>query len=198
MNDQEWEKWFEEHGPAVGDPMLDATLVRLDGTEAHLSELWRDRPAIITTASLTCPIARDRAPRVDRLLSAAETASPRTENGAARGVIYCREAHPVGSPAPHGEGREWVTPANRWAGILHTQPQTLEERLALAKLLHRNWLPDWEFLVDRMDDTVYETLGTASCMGFVVDRNGIVRAKHGWLDPGASVRLVRQLTERDV
>ena len=192
MTDEEWGRWFAAHGPAVGEPMIDPELHDLDGNPVRLSLSWRERPAILVTASLTCPVARHQAPALDEMLRT-------TRNGCdrdlipTRTIIYCHEAHPVGSPAPHGEGHEWVTPQNRIAGILHHQPERLEQRLELARRLRDQWLPEWRFVVDGMDNEVYRTFGTASCMGIVVDRDRIVRAKQGWLDPGEAIRVAMGL-----
>ena len=195
MDDKEWGIWFESHGPASGKKMIDPELTDLDGISTRLSDLWKNGPAIITTASLTCPIVRRRIPEIQELLLSAGDSDASRFNQISRGVIYCKEAHPVGSPAPHGEGREWITPANMTSGILHRQPQTMQERLALARIFKQNLMPQWIVLVDDMNNTTYDQLGTASCMGFVVDRNGIVRGKYGWIDPRPMVGLALQLLD---
>lgn len=186
MTFEQWGAWFAAQGPGVGDAMVDAELFTLDGGRAKLSYAWQDGPAVICTASLTCPIARHSIPELDALIRETGDGSP------TRVVVYCHEAHPVGSPAPHGNGREWITPANQAAGILHRQPSSIEERIDLARRLHEWLLPDWRFFVDGMDNRVYETFGTASCMGIVVDQGGIIREKQGWLDPAAVMAGIRK------
>lgn len=63
MTDEEWGRWFAAHGPGVGEPMIDPELYDLDGNPVRLSLSWRERPAILVTASLTCPVARHQGRR---------------------------------------------------------------------------------------------------------------------------------------
>lgn len=192
MTFEQWGDWFAAQGPGVGEAMIDAELYTLHGDKTRLSSAWREGPAIICTASLTCPVARHSIPELDVRIRQAEDRRPISEQTSggqpARVVVYCREAHPVGSPAPHGNGGEWITPANEASGILHRQPSSIEERISLARRLHDWLLPSWQFLVDGMDNRVYETFGTASCMAIVVDRQGVIRSKQGWLDPEEALR----------
>ncbi len=177
MNFDEWGEYFAAHGAQPGEQMRDASLHDLDGAPLQLSTLWSERPLVLVTASLTCPIARSRLPEL-------ATALKPCGDRIARAVLYCREAHPKGDPAPHEEsGKEWVTDANVEAGILHRQPRELAERTELARQFHRRWAPGFTHIVDGLDDEMYRYLGTASCAGLLIDRGGVVRVKQGWLVP---------------
>ncbi len=177
MKFEEWGAFFAKHGPQVGDPMPAPTLVNEAGEARPLSELWEDRPTVLVSASLTCPVARERIPdlaaRIDGL-----------GDRIGRGVLYTKEAHPKIDKAPHAEG-EWLTDANVREGILHRQPTDIEERLALAALLIDGWTRGFAHYIDGMDDGLYELFGTAPCMGLLIDAEGVIRVKQGWLEPDA-------------
>ena len=172
---EEWRTFFAAHGPRVGAPMPEIEVVDMDGEPASLSALWHNRPAVLVTASLTCPVARRRIPPL------AEALAPYRE-ALGRGVLYTREAHPVVDKAPHADG-EWLTDANKEAGILHRQPTTIVDRLRLAELMRAQWTTGFAHFVDTMDDTFYDLFGTAPCMGLLIDSTGTVQLHQGWLEP---------------
>lgn len=177
MNFDEWGEYFATHGAQPGEQMRDASLHDLEGEPLLLSSLWSERPLVLVTASLTCPIARSRLPA---LTAALEPCGDRVT----RAVLYCREAHPKGDPAPHSEsGEEWLTDANVEEGILHRQPREFAERAELARQFQQGWAPGFTHIVDGLDDEMYRYLGTASCAGLLIDSGGVVRVKQGWLEP---------------
>ncbi len=189
MTFDEWGEHFLSHGPSVGEAMTSATLLDEEGREVQLANLWDGRPAVLVSASLTCPIARTRIPKLTALLE-------RHGDQLGRGVLYCKEAHPKIDPAPHA-GKEWITADNEREGILHRQPTKVSERLELAVLMRRGWTPEYHYFVDGMDDALYEGFGTASCMGILIDQKGIVRAKQGWLLPEELAASAEDLLEND-
>ena len=178
MNFDEWGDYFAAHGAQPGEQMRDALLHDLDGAPLRLSTLWSERPLVLVTASLTCPIARMRVPELAAVLEPCG-------DHVARAVLYCREAHPKGDPSPHADkpGEEWLTDANIEEGILHRQPRGLGERTELARQFQKSWAPGFTLIVDRLDDEMYRYLGTASCAGLLIDKSGVVHVKHGWLEP---------------
>ena len=188
MNFDELGAFFARHGPQAGEPMVDADLVALDGSSVRLSDLWSDRPAVLVSASVTCPIARQRTPELAELLKPLGSA-------VSRGVLYTKEAHPVKDKAPHADG-EWVTEPNEKAGILHRQPTTIAARLELGSMLHDGWTSSFPHFVDGMDDAVYDLFGTAANMGLLIDRDGMVHLHQGWLEPAAMAAAAAELVRR--
>jgi hypothetical protein len=165
--------------------MVNADLVALDGSSVQLSDLWSEGPAVLVSASLTCPIARGRIPELAKLLEP-------MGSSVSCGVLYTKEAHPVKDKAPHADG-EWVTEPNETAGILHRQPTTMATRLKLASMLHDGWTSSFRHFVDRMDDAAYNLFGTAANLALLVDRDGTVLLRQGWLDPAAMAAATAEL-----
>lgn len=185
MTFDEWGEHFMAHPPQAGTTVPNAQLMDETGREAELSSLWSEQPAVLVTASLTCPIARSRIPELSSLIA-------NLGDHVARGVLYTKEAHPKRDRSPHADG-EWVTPANEREGILHRQPTNVGERLALARTMRAGWTPGYRYFVDRMDDELYERWGTVPCMGLLIDTDGVVRAKQGWLVPTELDAALREL-----
>ena len=159
-----------------------------DGSARDASEFWRDKPALVMTASITCPLARKNLAGFERL---------RREFGSQVNfvVVYLIEAHPDNVASPYDVNAEepWLTEANRTAGILRAQPQSLAERQQLAAEFAA--LPDCNapVWVDRMDNRFWAWIGRASNLGLLIDQGGMVLARTGWFD---EARLHHALQQR--
>ncbi len=173
----EWGDFFLQSGTSEGEPLPNFTFSDLDGNEHSIKSLLK-KPLILVTSSLTCPVARSRVPELSALVEG-------LGDSVRRIIIYTREAHPVVDPAPHADGKEWVTDANRSERILHRQPRDLERRMALARKFADGWAEGFEVLVDGMENTFYNHMGTAPCMGILLGTDGVVLKKYGWLESEA-------------
>ena len=170
---------FTKQGVQVGQPVPDLKVFDLEGEEAPIASAWKDKPVLIVTASLTCPVAREKCPQLKPVI---ESFSEQLHVV----VLYTIEAHPTGEDSPYRPGRgPWVGPANEREKILHPQPKSIEDRIALAQDM-RDRLTLGEsvtWLVDTMDNEAWKKLGGGPNMGLLIDTQGKVVAKHGWLDP---------------
>src|SRR4051794_37942559 len=53
------DKLFKEEGPKAGEKAPDFTLERVTGGNLKASELWAQKPLVVTTGSYTCPQFRE-------------------------------------------------------------------------------------------------------------------------------------------
>src|SRR5687767_14148748 len=85
---------FERQGVQIGQVVDDLIIYTLEGKEFQLGDLWKERPALIVSASLTCPIARNRCGDLRPIIEA---------HGKQLNVVvlYTIEAHPKGSESPY-------------------------------------------------------------------------------------------------
>ena len=168
------EHWLRQ-GVQVGEKLDNENIYTIDGESMQLQSLWHEKPALIVTVSLTCPVARESCPQLGPIVD---------EYGEHVNIalLYTIDAHPKGDMCPYKPGEEWVTKANETEGILHRQPVSLEERLALAREMHARLGIDAPMYVDEMDNEVWLMLGGGPNLAVLVDTDGIVRAKQGWLD----------------
>jgi hypothetical protein len=187
---------FQRRGIAIGQLMPDLEVVTLDGDPTRLSTLWREKPTLLVTASLTCGRARERQPWVNEV---ARKYADRLNVA----VFYTLEAHPVGDPSPYAEfSPELENPerpgerpgGNRGEdGFPRRQPSDLEGREALAREYRELLDVAGPIVIDGMDNQGWEALGSGPNMGFLIDRSGTVSVKHGWVDDKKMERSIEDL-----
>lgn len=181
---------FERQGVRPGQTIEPITVHTLQGETTPLNQLWRERPALIVTASLTCPVARERCPMLQPIID-------RFGEQINVAMLYSIEAHPTGGDSPYRPGRgEWITPQNQRAGVLHPQPASLDERLKLARNLHERLGGIATMLVDGMDNRAWKHLGAGPNLAVLVRADGVVEAKHGWFDPELMENSIAALLRR--
>lgn len=163
---------YDTQGIQAGEKLPDLTLHTLQGESVALSAYWHDKPVLFVNGSYTCPVARRKVPEAADL---AQLYKGRLNVVA----IYVFEPHPKGDPSPY-TGEEWVTFWNIFAGILHRQPRTLDERLELASLFNEHIEMKLPLLVDAMDNRYWTTLGEGPNQAILVDQQGEVIFKLGW------------------
>lgn len=140
-------------GPGVGEPMLDLTLTRPDGSEVRLSDLL-DRRLVLETGSVTCPIYSDRVPAMRELIAR----YPDTRFA----VLYIREAHPGERIGPHASEAEKLLAATSLSDVAQ-DPR--------------------EVLVDDLAGTAHQALGSLPDMVYVIGTDGRIQFRADWNDP---------------
>jgi len=135
---------FSADSAAPGEMLPDRRLTSLDGTEVSLRELAADRPLVLVTGSLTCPITAASLPRLKEL-------EERFHDELAFAFVYVREAHP-GESIP--------------------QASTLEEKREYARTLRESYGVSWPVLVDDLDGALHRALDTNPNSVHVVDAEG--------------------------
>jgi len=155
--------------------MPNLTMVMDDGRRQPLSQLWKERPVILLTGSVTCTVSRARIPDAASL-------ARKYGDQVSVAVLYTLEAHPSGDPSPYRDSREWQLPLNVQEGILRKQPHTLEERDHLADELKERLGLSLPVVLDEMNNRGWTTIGGGPNMAVLVDRNGVVQAKQAWFD----------------
>lgn len=165
---------FDHVGPQVGDQLPDLKLRTLKGEPQRLADAWHAGPALIVTSSFTCPKSRSRWPELKAIVE-------KYEDKLNVVIVYVIEAHPVGSVCPY-KGVEDITPENQRDGILRHQPATLDDRLELAKDFKRYLHVSTPIYVDTIKNEAWRAFGAAPNIAFLVDENGIVKARQGWFE----------------
>ncbi len=170
---------LEGQGVTVGQPVPDAEVFTLDGEAVRLASLWSEKPLVLVTASITCPIAVDQCPSLEALRREHD---PRVNFA----VLYVREAHPdeAGGEIRAGDATGFGA---------QPQPSTLEDRRALATLFARQFSGTAPVYVAGMDNRLPQMLGTGANTGLLIDREGRVVAKLGWYEPGEMAEAIATL-----
>lgn len=180
------EEQWQRNGVQVGGHIDDLSIYSLEGKGTRLGKLWKDRPVLLITASLTSPIARGSCPHLQSIIDA--------HGPEVRVVLlYTIEAHPRTDASPYSPGREWVTAENERSNILHRQPKSLEDRLSLANAMNDRLKSVAPMFVDGMDNAAWRSLGGGPNMALLIDAGGVVIAKQAWLDVDAMSKSVDAL-----
>ena len=137
--------------PAVGERFADATLWTLEGTQVRLSDYLRDKPLVLETGSITCPMY-------------AASALPMQEIAAARPdfdfvLLYVREAHPGERTGAHG---------------------SLEDKIATARRSAERHGDRRVTLVDDTEGTAHRLYGAMPNSVFVIAPDGTVLYRTMW------------------
>lgn len=178
---------FRAKGPKVGDTAPDFALEKATGGNLRASELWAQKPLVVTTGSYSCPQFRDVLPSQQALLK---------EFGDRVNfvVVYTLEAHPVGSSSPYVP-REMVTVENHRNGILLLQPPTYEARMEGARECRKALHLQANVAVDTMDNATWRAYGSSPNCGYLIGKDGRIVLQQGLFDADAMRESLTKLLE---
>jgi len=171
----------ERSGVKVGQSVPELKVFTLEGKPAKLSAAWTARPALVVAASITCPIAQNSCPSI--VLREREL-GPKVHPV----ILYTVEAHPRDGRSPYAPF------TGRKSGFPHDQPDTLEQRLELARSFAKR-VPGVEVLVDAMDNAAWKALGGGPNMALLIGTHGKVLVKQAWFDPTAMAKEIEKLPD---
>lgn len=166
---------YNAAAPAESEPAPDFELFDLDGNKVALQDLVGDQPVVVQLGSYSCPVFRYRRFDVQEL----------QRDFAGRVyfvVVYTQEAHPVDAINPYVD-RIWNPVINKVAGVNVPEHTSLEERRAQAALAYELMELDSRFLIDDMENSVWQQYGAAPSAAYVLDLEGTVRLRQPWVDP---------------
>lgn len=166
---------FAAAEPQPGDYLPDLRLPMLEGRETSIRHAAYGDLTIVVTGSFTCPKTRRHMPALQEL---------KKKYGKQIGVaiVYVIEAHPEIDTCPY-LGVVDVTEANLRDKVLHRQPTTMAERLAIVKTFQNRYPMEAAVLVDSMDNVAWRALGRSPNAALLADRDGKVLLRQGWFDP---------------
>jgi hypothetical protein len=162
-------------GFSVGDLVPDFTLYKKNGDSVRLINLLSSgKPVLLVGGNYTCPKFRQK---IDALNDMTNFYAGQLQVY----VIYGVEAHPINDPSPYS-GFEWVTSENTSEGVLFEQPDTYGERINMVDSLLANYTVTPEILLDGPCNQWWSVFGPAPNNAYLIDTNGLVKAKHGWFN----------------
>jgi hypothetical protein len=176
---------FDTSAPAESAPAPDFELIDIDGNKVALHDLVGDSPVVLQLGSYSCPVFRYR--RFDMQELQREFAG-RVDFV----VVYTQEAHPVDSINPYVD-RVWNPLINRIAGINVPQHKSAEQRRAQASATFDLVDLDSRFLVDGMDNAVWQQYGAAPSAAYVLDLHGNIHLRQAWVNPGEIRRALNEI-----
>ena len=158
---------YASQGLQAGQTIPNLTVYDLNGNTVTLSSLWKDQPALLVTASATCPISVKSCPSL-KPLSIAHS------NEVNIAILYVKEAHPAEDGAN--------TPNRTLGSRTHSQPKTFNEKLKLARLFDREINHGNTLYTDDLERTAANALGAGPNIGLLINTDGRIILRQGWYD----------------
>lgn len=140
-----------DEGLQTGDTYKDAPLQTLDGKTVHLSDYLRNKPLVLETGSMTCPMYAQSVPPMMKLIEK----YPQLDHV----LMYVREAHP---------------------GELQPQHRSEAEKIKAAKKTKRRYRDGRTILVDDIDGSAHRHYGTMPNSIFVIAPDGKILFRSIW------------------
>jgi hypothetical protein len=151
-------------GPALGETAPDFTLKTVGGREeVTLAKLLGPKPVVLVFGNFTCGPFRAQAGNVEKLYR-------RYKDRATFVMVYVREAHPTDG---------WTMESNDRVGVSIRQPQSYDERVAVARTCSARLGLGFPMLVDTIDDAVGARYSGMPSRLYLLDRQGRVAYKSG-------------------
>lgn len=175
-----------KYSKVIGHQLSDISVFDLNGNEKHLATLWKDKPVLLVTGSLSCPPTRRSVPDTARLLD-------EYKDRLNVAVIYVIDAHPAGEASPY-KSQKGMPKQNIRDDILIRQPQTQEERNTRARELAELLGSTAPVLVDNMENTAWTSVGGRPNSATLIDKGGRVIAEQKWF----SSEDIRRMIDRYV
>lgn len=144
------------NGPKVGSRAVEFAAQDLDGNIVKLSD-FRGTPVVLTTGSGTCPMYTTSNDGMNELLD-------KYKGEAQFIMLYVREAHP---------------------GDRFTAHKTFQQKLDQARQTKSAENERQLVLVDGLQGEIHRSYGAWPNMAYIIDGEGVVRARFKWADPSA-------------
>ena len=176
---------FKKIAPEVGEIAPNFIAYDEEGRKTFLNEIIGEKPVVLHLGSHSCPVFRYRRFSMSNLYREFKESVNFL-------FVYTQEAHPVGSNSPDND-KEWVTTFNRLQRVLIPQPDSIEERIELAKWSKNELGIQYQMLIDSLDNNSWNSYGRAPIPGFIIDREGRVVLSQVWLNPDKIRAKLRHL-----
>ena len=166
---------FDSTAPSEDAPAPAFLLTDIDGNAVALADLVGERPVVLQLGSYSCPVFRYRRFDVQKL----------QRDYAGRVdfvVVYTQEAHPADADNPY-TNEVWNPFINRAAGVNVAEHATLEARREQAATTYELVELESRFLVDDMDNAVWQRYGRAPSPAYVLDLDGNIVLRQPWVYP---------------
>lgn len=166
----------------TGYQLSEYQVYTLDGEKSRLADLWKEKPVLLITGSLSCPPTRKSLNHTSKLIS-------KFKDRLNIAILYVIDAHPKGDPSPYS-GKEWIPKENYTDKILIPQPKEQSQRNERANELNKLLGLEVPVLVDNMDNLNWKNLGQMPNAGILIDTNGKIIAKQKWFKAKKMARRI--------
>ncbi|MFC1749237.1 TlpA family protein disulfide reductase [Pseudomonadota bacterium] len=161
---------FSRSALKPGDHLPDAAMLDSQGASTTLYALCADKPLLLITGSITCPMTISALPLLEPL-------QVRFGDVVNFALLYVREAH----PAEH-----------------YPQPQTLEQKIENANKTRQHYGVTWPVLIDDLEGSLHQALDTKPNSAHLIGADGAILFQSLWAGDNAALeQAVRQTVQGD-
>ncbi|MBK6754110.1 MAG: redoxin domain-containing protein [Flavobacteriales bacterium] len=162
-------------GRPEGEQAADFTLYDINGNVFNLEDaLLQGKPVLMISSSYTCPVFRDKVPKINDLVAAYSSQLHIV-------IVYTPEAHPAVDISPYF-GAVNTGQQNIDAGILYEQPTTYGERKAVLQEMLDSLQIDAPVYIDGPCNEWWNYYGPQPNNAYLIDLNGTIHTHHDWFD----------------
>jgi Iodothyronine deiodinase len=154
------------HGLNVGESFFDADVYTFDGVARKLSDYVGGKPLVLEIGSMTCPMYARSAREMKPM--------PSQYPGLNFAILYVREAHP---------------------GERVGQHETIEDKIAAAKMSCTKHAEERLTLVDNIDGTGHQAYGSKPNSIYVIGTDGTILFRSIWNNAPQIVDVLQALSE---
>ncbi len=172
---------FYAWGLQPGQQVPDFTLWSLEGKLVSLSD-WKNKSnVLVVMGTPSCGEFRNSfRPRLPAFQAYVDAITAQTGEKLQVLLVLNKEAHPAIDPSPY-VGVQWTGADNVADKILVRQPTTYGTRVLNGRAyVQRYKMNAAQFLVDGMDNAVWQQFGQLSNTAHLIDKNGVLVWKEPW------------------
>lgn len=144
---------FSKSALKPGQTIPDVYIYNLDGSVVNLSKLHQEKPLMLITVSLTCPMTTSCIPRLPEL-------QKKLGDDINLALVYVREPHPA----------EEIP-----------QPLTIEEKIEHAEMFKLLYQLDVPMIIDDIDGKLHYALDILPNSVHMIDKKGEILFQSMWL-----------------
>lgn len=144
---------FSRDALKPGQQIPNVTVFNSDGEPIELYDLCSDKPLLLVTGSITCPMTISAFPTMDQL-------QEKLGDKVNFALVYVREAHPAES---------------------YSQPETIEEKVRHASDLQRIYNTQWPVIVDDIDGPLHKALDVLPNSAHLIGQGGEILFQSLWV-----------------
>lgn len=149
-----------------GQSLPNTTVLDSQGKPKQLYKLCEEKPLLLVTGSITCPMTISALPSLDRLLD-------KFSDSVNFALLYVREAHP----------------AERFP-----QTQSLEQKNKNANSLRQHYGVNWPVLIDTLDGCLHRALDLKPNSAHLIGAEGEILFQSLWAGDTAALEHALQQT----
>ena len=155
-------------GPRAGEKFIDIELFNFEGEAVPLSS-FLDKPLVIETGSVTCPMYAKCAPEMRKIKADFPDIN--------FVLVYVREAHPGNKIGEH---------------------RSLHQKISISKSVKTIYKDDRTVLIDNIKGEFHQLYGLLPNFIYVINKEGVILFRGDWNDPEYTSDVLKSISTNKI